>query len=293
MEKNKKEEGPESSSDRGAYSDATQLYLREIGYTPLLTAEEEVRYGRLARKGDQAAQHRMIVSNLRLVVKIARRYMNRGLPFLDLIEEGNLGLMRAVDKFDPEKGFRFSTYATWWIRQTMERGVMNQARTIRLPVHILKEINVYHRAARVLSQRLDHEPSAEEIAQMVDAPIDEVKRLLDLNEHVTSVDAPVGEHGDRLLIDAIEDQKLLDPGELLQKAEVVEHLEEWLLSLNEKQLEVVNRRFGLHGYDPTTLEEVGREVGVTRERVRQIQVEALSQLKAILHRRGYSMDALI
>ncbi len=293
MKKKDKTEKHGLHSDRDAYSDATQLYLREIGYTPLLTAEEEVHYGRLAIKGDQSAQHRMIVSNLRLVVKIARRYLNRGLPFLDLIEEGNLGLLKAVEKFDPERGFRFSTYATWWIRQTIERGVMNQARTIRLPVHILKEINIYHRAARELAQRLNHEPSAEEIAQMVDAPIDEVKRLLDLNENVISVDTPIGENGDRTLIDAIEDQKIIDPEELLQKVEVVEHLEEWLTSLNEKQLAVVNRRFGLHGYDPATLEEVGREVGITREQVRQIQVEALSHLKAILHRRGHLMESLL
>ena len=163
-----------------AQMDATRLYLNEIGISKLLTAEEEVYFARLAQKGDQSARQRMIESNLRLVVKIARRYMNRGLALLDLIEEGNLGLIRAVEKFDPERGFRFSTYATWWIRQTIERAIMNQTRTIRLPIHVVKEINVYLRAARKLAQTLDHEPSSEEIADLLDRPIDEVKRMLGL-----------------------------------------------------------------------------------------------------------------
>ena len=171
--------------------DATQLYLNEIGFSPLLTADEEKHFARLALKGDEAARCRMIESNLRLVVKISRRYINRGLTLLDLIEEGNLGLIRAVEKFDPERGFRFSTYATWWIRQTIERGIMNQTRTIRLPIHVVKELNVYLRAARELTQKLDHEPTAEEIAQMLDRPAGDVKRMLGLNERVTSIDVPV------------------------------------------------------------------------------------------------------
>ncbi|MBT8429644.1 MAG: sigma-70 family RNA polymerase sigma factor, partial [Gammaproteobacteria bacterium] len=180
--------------------DATRLYLNEIGFSKLLTAEEEVYYSRLAQKGDAAARRRMIECNLRLVVKIARRYMNRGLALLDLIEEGNLGLIRAVEKFDPERGFRFSTYATWWIRQTIERAIMNQTRTIRLPIHVVKEINVYLRAARQLTQKLDHEPTAEEIADLLDRPIDEVKRMLGLNERVTSVDTPYGKDADKPLL---------------------------------------------------------------------------------------------
>jgi len=158
--------------------DATRLYLSEIGFSPLLSAEEEVHYSRLALQGDEAGRRRMIESNLRLVVKIARRYLNRGLALLDLIEEGNLGLIRAVEKFDPERGFRFSTYATWWIRQTIERAIMNQTRTIRLPIHVVKEINVYLRAARQLTQTLDHEPSCEEIAEMLDKPVEDVKRMM-------------------------------------------------------------------------------------------------------------------
>lgn len=172
--------------------DATQLYLNEIGFSPLLTPEEEVHFARLAQKGDPAGRKRMIESNLRLVVKIARRYVNRGLSLLDLIEEGNLGLIRAVEKFDPERGFRFSTYATWWIRQTIERAIMNQTRTIRLPIHVVKELNVYLRAARELTHKLDHEPSPEEIANLLEKPVAEVKRMLGLNERVTSVNVSLG-----------------------------------------------------------------------------------------------------
>ena len=237
--------------------DATQLYLGEIGYSPLLTAEEEVYFARRALRGDVASRRRMIESNLRLVVKIARRYGNRGLALLDLIEEGNLGLIRAVEKFDPERGFRFSTYATWWIRQTIERAIMNQTRTIRLPIHIVKELNVYLRTARELSHKLDHEPSAEEIAEQLDKPVDDVSRMLRLNERITSVDTPLG--GDS------------------EKA---------------KQREVLARRFGLLGYEAATLEDVGREIGLTRERVRQIQVEGLRRLREILQGQGLNIEAL-
>ena len=282
-----------SSSSKLAQADATQIYLREIGFYPLLTAEEEVFYGRLCLSGDADARRRMIESNLRLVVKIARRYINRGLAFLDLIEEGNLGLIRAVEKFDPERGFRFSTYATWWIRQTIERAIMNQTRTIRLPVHILKEINVYHRAAKTLTQQLDHEPSAEEIAEKVDAPIEDVKRMLGLDERISSVDAPLDSDPDRTLLDAIPDGNAADPADILQNDMVVQYIEEWLDCLPEKQREVVERRFGLAGRDVSTLEQVGRDVGVTRERVRQIQVEALAKLRSLLENRGYSLESLL
>lgn len=180
------------SGSQGGAPDATQLYLSEIGFSPLLTPEEEVHYGRLARAGDPAGRRRMIESNLRLVVKISRRYLNRGLTLLDLIEEGNLGLIRAVEKFDPERGFRFSTYATWWIRQNIERALMNQTRTIRLPIHVIKELNVYLRASRELSQRLDHEPTAEDIAAHVDRPVAAVKKMMGLNERISSVDLPIG-----------------------------------------------------------------------------------------------------
>jgi RNA polymerase nonessential primary-like sigma factor len=272
--------------------DATRLYLGEIGFSPLLTAEEEVYYARLAQKGVESGRKRMIESNLRLVVKIARRYLHRGLPLLDLIEEGNLGLIRAVEKFDPERGFRFSTYATWWIRQTIERAIMNQTRTIRLPIHVVKEINVYLRAARHLTQTLDHEPSPEEIAEMLDKPVDEVKRMLGLNERVTSVDVPIGRDADRSLLDSIPDENNLDPVELLQDDDMRFKIEQWLDELTDKQREVVERRFGLNGHDVTTLEDVGQQIGVTRERVRQIQIEALKRLRKIMEAQGFSSDTI-
>ncbi len=272
--------------------DATQLYLNEIGFSPLLTPEEEVYYARLAQKGEEAGRKRMIESNLRLVVKISRRYVNRGLSLLDLIEEGNLGLIRAVEKFDPERGFRFSTYATWWIRQTIERAIMNQTRTIRLPIHVVKELNVYLRAARELTQKLDHEPTPEEIAELLDKPVDDVKRMLGLNERVASVDTPLGPDSDKSILDTISDEQDNDPAELLQGEDLNESIDRWLSELSEKQREVVARRFGLRGYETCTLEEVGREIGLTRERVRQIQVEALKRLRGILEKQGLSAEAL-
>ena len=272
--------------------DATRLYLSEIGFSPLLTAEEEIYFSRKSRKGDTSSRKRMIESNLRLVVKIARRYMNRGLALLDLIEEGNLGLIRAVEKFDPEKGFRFSTYATWWIRQTIERALMNQTRTVRLPIHVVKEINIYLRAARKLSQTLDREPNPEDVAELLDRPIEEVKRMIGLNERVTSVDMPTRDESDKSLLDTIPDEQNLDPSLLLQNSDVQKHIDIWLSQLSDKQCAVVERRFGLHGSAVATLEEIGAELGVTRERVRQIQIEAIKRLRMILEREGFSVDAL-
>ncbi len=272
--------------------DATRLYLSEIGFSPLLSAEEEVFYARLAQKGDESARKRMIESNLRLVVKISRRYLNRGLALLDLIEEGNLGLIRAVEKFDPERGFRFSTYATWWIRQTIERAIMNQTRTIRLPIHVVKEINVYLRTARQLAQTLDHDPTPEEIAEVLDKPVEDVKRMLSLNERVTSVDVPMGRDADKSVLDSIPDENNTDPSSLLQDSDIKSNISAWLSQLSDKQREVVERRFGLHGHDVSTLEDVGNQIGVTRERVRQIQIEALKRMREIMESQGYTQDAL-
>jgi len=276
----------------GKTLDATQMYLNEIGFSPLLSAEEEVHYARLARKGDEMGRRRMIESNLRLVVKISRRYVNRGLSLLDLIEEGNLGLIRAVEKFDPERGFRFSTYATWWIRQTIERAIMNQTRTIRLPIHVVKELNVYLRAARELAQKLDHEPTAEDIAELLDKPVADVKRMLKLNERVTSVDTPLGPNSDKSILDTIADERMEDPGTELQNDDIQNNLSQWIEELPEKQREVLSRRFGLRGYEPSTLEDVGREIGLTRERVRQIQVEALKRLREVFEKHGLNSEVL-
>jgi RNA polymerase nonessential primary-like sigma factor len=272
--------------------DATQIYLSEIGFSPLLTAEEEVLYARRSLRGDEAARKRMIESNLRLVVKISRRYSNRGLALLDLIEEGNLGLIRAVEKFDPERGFRFSTYATWWIRQTIERALMNQTRTIRLPIHVVKELNIYLRTARELSQKLDHEPTAEEIAFELDKPVEDVNKMLRLNERISSVDTPIGGEGDKALLDIIPDTKDSSPEFTTEDDDIRASLMTWLDELNPKQKEVLARRFGLLGYEPSTLEEVGREINLTRERVRQIQVEGLRRLRDIVLKQGLDMESL-
>jgi len=276
----------------GRTLDATQMYLSEIGFSPLLSAEEEIHYARLARKGDELGRRRMIESNLRLVVKISRRYINRGLSLLDLIEEGNLGLIRAVEKFDPERGFRFSTYATWWIRQTIERAIMNQTRTIRLPIHVVKELNVYLRAARELTQKLDHEPTAEEIAELLEKPVEDVKRMLKLNERVTSIDTPLGANSEKSILDTIADDRIEDPGTQLQNDDVQSNLDRWIEELPEKQREVLSRRFGLRGHETSTLEDVGREIGLTRERVRQIQVEALRRLREIMEQHGLDSETI-
>ena len=281
-----------SSTSYQKKMDATQLYLGEIGFSPLLTAEEEVFYPRRALKGDKAARRRMIESNLRLVVKIARRYSNRGLPLLDLVEEGNLGLIRAVEKFDPERGFRFSTYATWWIRQTIERAIMNQTRTIRLPIHVVKELNVYLRAARELAHKLDHEPTAEDIAESLDKPVGDITKMLRLNERISSVDTPIGGDNDKALLDILTDDSDTGPEGILQDENLKINITEWLQSLNPKQREVLARRFGLMGYEPSTLEDVGHEIGLTRERVRQIQVEALRKLRDSLKQQGLTLDSL-
>ncbi len=272
--------------------DATQLYLNEIGFSPLLSAEEEVIYARLALKGDGEARKKMIESNLRLVVKISRRYLHRGLPLLDLIEEGNLGLMKSVEKFDPDRGFRFSTYATWWIRQTIERAIMNQTRTIRLPIHVLKELNVYLRAARQLTQKLDHEPSPEEIADMLDVPIEDVEKLFCLNDKVTSFDSAIGNEDGKSLLDTIPDENSINPAILLTDENLRAQIEGILDELTYNQRQVISRRFGLRGFEKATLEEVGEEINLTRERVRQIQVEALRSLRKHLESIGLNHEDL-
>jgi RNA polymerase nonessential primary-like sigma factor len=280
-----------SALSRGA--DPIQLYLNEIGSTPLLTAAEEVFVARASLAGDEAARHRMINSNLRLVVMIAKRYTNRGLPLLDLIEEGNLGLMRAVEKFDPERGFRFSTYATWWIRQSIERALMNQGRTIRLPVHIQKDINTVVRCTRELRSSLRREPSTSEIADVLDRDPGEVSKLLKLSEKITSVDNQLSDDTERSLVDTVSSHVEDNPLSLVDDEKVEGCLEEWLDDLPDRQREILARRFGLMGYDASTLEAVGEEVGLTRERVRQIQIDALARLRRAALRDGLSEKELL
>ena len=280
-----------SELSRGA--DPVQLYLNEIGSTPLLTAAEEVFVARASIAGDEAARHRMINSNLRLVVMIAKRYTNRGLPLLDLIEEGNLGLMRAVEKFDPERGFRFSTYATWWIRQSIERALMNQGRTIRLPIHIQKDINTVVRCTRELRSSLRREPSTSEIADVLDRDPGEVSKLLKLSEKITSVDNQLSNDTERSLVDTVSSHVEDNPLSLVDDEKVEGCLEEWLDDLPDRQREILARRFGLMGYDASTLEAVGEEVGLTRERVRQIQIEALARLRRAALRDGLSEEELL
>lgn len=272
--------------------DSTQLYLNEIGKSPLLTAQEEVFFGRLVCQGNLAARQRMIESNLRLVVKIARHYNNRGLTLLDLIAEGNLGLIRAVAKFDPELGFRFSTYATWWIRQNIEHALMSQTRIVRLPIHLVKELNTYLRAENKLAQHLDQKATTEEIAQYLKKPLATIKNLIGLNERITSFDLPTGSNNDRPLLETLADDAD-DPLDATQQESVSIHVENCITRLTKKQRDVIIRRFGLEGYTATTLEEIGKEIGLTRERVRQIQMEALKKLKNILDKQGINRDALL
>ncbi|MBA3996772.1 MAG: RNA polymerase sigma factor RpoS [Candidatus Accumulibacter sp.] len=286
-------EAPVAAAEVELLNDVTQLYLNEIGAKPLFTPAEEASWARRARAGEFAARQKMIEHNLRLVVNIAKHYLNRGIPLLDLIEEGNLGLIHALEKFDPERGFRFSTYATWWIRQSVERAIMNQSRTIRLPVHVVKEINVVLRAVRHLESANGREISIEQIAHLIDRPIGDVRRVLALNEHIASLDAPLEIDPNHTIADAIADDNALDPEELLQSNEIGDLLGQWVAQLSDKQRQVIERRYGLGNTDMCTLEEIAVDLRLTRERVRQIQIEALDQLRRIIKRGGVTRDNLL
>jgi RNA polymerase nonessential primary-like sigma factor len=276
----------------GQLLDPTRQYLDEIGISPLLSADEEKYFARLAQSGDEPARQRMIESNLRLVVKISRRYLNRGLPLLDLIEEGNLGLIHSVKKFDPELGFRFSTYSTWWIRQTIERAIMNQSRTVRLPIHVIKDINTCLRAARHLRQKGKNTPTMADIASYLQRNVAEVERLMGLHQRVTLSAGPADEDGSTP-VDRLRANRDAEPSRCAQKEAMNDIVDHWVCELNEKQRAVVERRFGLHGYRRATLEQIGHEIGVTRERVRQIQLDALKNLRTMMENNGISSDTIL
>jgi RNA polymerase nonessential primary-like sigma factor len=287
------EAGTEDYLGADILSDVTQLYFNDIGQNGLLTVEEEVRYARLVKEGDFPARQTMIEHNLRLVVNIAKHYSRRGLQLLDLIEEGNLGLIHALEKFDPERGFRFSTYATWWIRQSIERAIMCQSRTIRLPVHVIKELNMVLRAMRHLETHSEREPTAEDVSHLADLPVGRVRRLLSLNERMTSLDAPLDIDPMLSVGESIADENSLPPDIRLENIEIEHHVHEWLDELNERQRNVIERRYGLNGLEIHTLEQLAQSFDLTRERVRQIQIEALASLRKILRRSGLSRETLL
>jgi RNA polymerase primary sigma factor len=273
--------------------DAIKLYLKEIQKTTLLTAESERELAQRISEGDKAARDRMIESNLRLVVKIAKRYMNRGLPFLDLIEEGNMGLIKAVERFKLSKECRFSTYATWWIRQSIERALVNQSRTIRLPVHVSDDINKLIKISRELLQKLNREPQAKEVADAMGVDPAYIRRLMVLVKKTYSIEHPMGENSDYSLMDTIEDTSAVDPATLIEDLDKYAHVSEWLDTLNGNEREILALRFGLDDREPQTLDTIGRRFGVTRERIRQIEAKSLEKLRKIMEDKQASAKILV
>lgn len=259
--------------------DPVRMYLKEIGKVPLLTAEEEVELARRMADGDESAKKRLAEANLRLVVSIAKRYVGRGMLFLDLIQEGNLGLIKAVEKFDYEKGFKFSTYATWWIRQAITRAIADQARTIRIPVHMVETINKVSRVSRQLLQELGREPQPEEIAEAMEIPVERVREIMKISQDPVSLETPIGEEEDSHLGDFIQDENVAVPADAATQTVLKEQLEEVLETLTEREQKVLKLRFGLEDGRARTLEEVGKEFDVTRERIRQIEAKALRKLR--------------
>ncbi|MDO4399300.1 MAG: RNA polymerase sigma factor RpoD [Candidatus Saccharibacteria bacterium] len=262
--------------------DSVRLYLREIGKIPLLTPEEEAELAQRIVKGDKKAKDKMVESNMRLVVSIAKRYGGRGLDFLDLIQEGNTGLLRAVEKFDPDKGFKFSTYATWWVRQAITRAIADQARTIRIPVHMVETINKVLRTTRKLTSELNREPTNEEIAKALDMEPDKIDYVMRIKQDIASLDASVGREGDdedSVLGDFVEDEERASPEDSAANQILKEQLSEIIATLTDREQKIIRLRFGIGGGRPHTLEEVGNEFDVTRERIRQIEAKALSKLR--------------
>jgi len=283
---------PASAASSSTLVDSTTLYLNDIGKTPLLTSDQECALARRVVAGDRQAKNRMIEANLRLVVTIAKRYQNRGLGLLDLIEEGNLGLIRAVEKFNPELGYRFSTYATWWIKQNIDRALMNQARTIRLPIHVMKELNTCLKITGELAEELNRLPTEEEIAERWRKPVRRIRKLLRHDSRTSSADITLNEGVELSMLEVLPDKPGSDPAVNLQEDDMLQHLDAWLDKLSKKQGEILARRFGLRGFESSTLEDVGKAIGLTRERVRQIQIEALQKLRQMIEQEGLSLESL-
>lgn len=286
------EEAPAVYFDRHESPDATTLYLNEIGYIQLLTAEQEVQLAREVMAGSRRSKNRMIESNLRLVVAIAKRFQNRGLCLLDLVEEGNFGLIRAVEKYNPELGYRFSTYATWWIKQSIDRALMNHAQTIRYPIHVVRDIHSCVKAGEQLRELLGREPSLTEISAKTDKPLKEVKRLMSLHTKCYSADQPVGDDSEFTVVDSIVAARADEPEQRLTVQDLKGNVEVWLGRLSHRHRDVVARRYGLLGHQDGTLEQVGADVGITRERVRQLQIEALGKLRRMMERDGFEPEFL-
>ncbi len=295
-EKPSRQESAESEQDSGGTSqglDAIKYYLKEIRKTPLLTFEQEQELAKRIAQGDQEARARMIESNLRLVVAIGKKYINRGLPFSDIIEEGNLGLIRAVEKFQYQRGFKFSTYASWWIKQSIERAIVNQTRTIRLPVHIAEIVNSYTRATRQLTQKLGREPLVDEIAKKMRLSIEKVRSISQVVRETYSLDMLIGDQEEDTLKDILQDTNSLSPASVSDDIRRREHIDEWLKQLSVSEKKVVEMRFGLNDGEPMTLDSIGKEFGITRERVRQIETQALNKLRAITKRKKIDLEGML
>jgi RNA polymerase primary sigma factor/RNA polymerase nonessential primary-like sigma factor len=292
----KPEESSEAASDSGAGQrglDAIKYYLKEIRKTPLLTFEQEQELAKQIAQGDQEARAKMIEANLRLVVAIGKKYINRGLQFSDIIEEGNLGLIRAVEKFQYERGFKFSTYASWWIKQAIERAIVNQTRTIRLPVHIAEIVNSYMRATRQLTQSLGREPQIEEIAKKMKVTIEKVRSISQVVRETYSLDMLIGDQEEDTLKDILQDTNALSPASFSDEIRRREHIDEWLQQLSVSERKVIELRFGLNDGEPKTLDSIGKEFGITRERVRQIETQALNKLRAITKRKKIDFEGMV
>ena len=292
------DEGEDDKTDEDEGStelDVIRSYLHEISQTSLLTFEEEQNLAAKVEKGDPKAREQMIEANLRLVVNIGKRYLNRGLPLADIIEEGNLGLMRAVEKFDYRKGFRFSTYASWWIRQSIERAIINQTKTIRLPVHVAEHINRFLSTSEMLIQELGREPSLKEIADKMNIPTEDVEDLKKLIRRTYSLETPVGDKEANILMDVIADNTIMSPSQFAEGISMREEIDKWLKLLRDKEREVISLRFGLEGQEAMTLEEIGNrpEFGLTRERIRQIESSALIKLRSIIAKRSIKKDEIL